>query len=74
LAEVVTPWREATLKAWVTPTPPGVTDVTFAIEFPATTLMSMSNVTGMEYTARKAAITQSIAIQLTMPGRKTSRK
>src|SRR5204862_1718182 len=29
-----TPFSDATLKAWLTPTPPGVTEVTFAIELP----------------------------------------
>src|SRR5262249_26913848 len=50
---------------------PGVTEVTFAIEFPATTRMSVSNVTGIAYAARKAPITQSIAIQLITPGTNT---
>ena len=46
-AVVVTPLSEATLNACVTPTPPGVTEVTFAIEFPATTCIRVSNVTGI---------------------------
>src|SRR5262249_59733582 len=67
----VTPWSEATLKACVTPAPPGVTEVTFAIEFPATTRINVSNVTGIVYAARNAAITHSIATQLITPGTNT---
>ena len=43
----MTPLSEATLNAWFTPAPPGVTDVTFAIELPPLIFISVSNETGM---------------------------
>ena len=41
------PFNDATLNAWLTPAPPGVTEVTFAIELPPLIRMSVSKVTGM---------------------------
>ena len=52
----------AELTAWLTPAPPGVTDTTFASEFPPATLMIVWNVTGIPYAARKTPITPSLQI------------
>ena len=41
------PLSDATLNAWVTPAPPGVTDVTLAIELPATIRITVWKLTGM---------------------------
>ena len=41
------PLSEATLNACVTPAPPGVTDVTFAIELPPQIRISVLKLTGM---------------------------
>src|SRR5438034_13681 len=68
------PLSDATLKAWVTPAPPGVTDVTLAIELPPLIRISVSNVTGIEYAARKTAITPRLATQATNSGKKTRPK
>ena len=42
-----TPLSEATFHAWVTPTPPGVKDVTLASELPPATCISVSKLTGI---------------------------
>src|SRR5262245_3706730 len=68
---LATPFNDATLNACVTPAPPGVTDVTFAIEFPPLIRISVSKVTGIEYAARKTAITPRLATQPINDGRKT---
>src|SRR5262249_17457573 len=73
-AELVTPFSDATLKAWLTPAPPGVTEVMFAIELPPAIRISVSNVTGMLYACRKTAITPRLATQAMNDGRKTRRK
>ena len=65
------PFSEATLNACVTPAPPGVTDVTFAIELPPQIRIRVLNVTGIEYAARKTAITPRLATQARNDGRKT---
>src|ERR1043166_5708621 len=67
----VTPLSEATLKAWFTPAPPGVTDVMFAIELPPQRCMSVSNVTGIEYADMKTAMTPRLATHERNEGRKT---
>ena len=51
------------LIAWLTPTPPGVTETTFASELPPTTDMIELNVTGIPYAARKMPTTASFAHQ-----------
>ena len=48
-AELVMPFSEATLKACVTPAPPGVTETVFAIEFPPQIRITVWNVIGMSY-------------------------
>ena len=74
VVESVTPFREATLKAWWTPTPPGVTETVLAIELPPTTDMIVWKVTGIEYAARKTAITPSFAHHEPNSGRKARKK
>ena len=46
-SEVATPLSEATLNAWFTPAPPGVAEVTLAIELPPAMRISVSKLTGM---------------------------
>ena len=58
----------------MTPAPPGVTDVTLAIELPAMIRMIVSNVTGIAYAERKMAITPMLAIHETASGVTTRRK
>src|SRR3954468_1506208 len=70
----VTSRSDATLKAWLTPAPPGVTEVTFAIEFPPTTCMTTWKLTGIPKAARKTAITPSFAHQPRNEGRNTQAK
>src|SRR5215475_1930614 len=65
------PFSDATLNAWLTPAPPGVTEVTLAIELPPQIRISVSKVTGMSYAARKTAITPRLAIQPSSEGVKT---
>src|SRR6476619_3017784 len=67
----VTPFNEATLNAWLTPAPPGVTEVTFAIELPPQRRISVWKLTGMSYAVRKTAITPRLAIQPSNDGVKT---
>ena len=55
---------EATFQACVTPTPPGVTEVTLASELPPATCISVSKLTGIPYALRNTAITPSPAHQL----------
>src|SRR5215471_20290614 len=69
-----TPLSEATFQAWVTPTPPGVNEVTLASELPPATCISVSKSTGIPYALRKTPITASPAHQLTKEGRKTRPK
>src|SRR6516165_10138170 len=66
-----TPLSEATFQACVTPTPPGVTEVTLASELPPATCISVSKLTGMLYALRKTAITARPAAQLMNEGRNT---
>src|SRR6476659_9973887 len=68
------PFNDATLNACVTPAPPGVTDVTFAIELPPQIRIRVLKVTGIEYAARKTAITPRLATQARNDGRKTRRR
>jgi hypothetical protein len=49
------------LKACVTPAPPGVTEVTFAIELPPQSRIKVSKDTGIPYALRKTAITPRLA-------------
>ena len=58
---VVTLESEMLLTACVMPTPPGVNDTVFARELPPTTDITVWNVTGIPYAARKIAITISFA-------------
>ena len=46
---------EATFQACVTPTPPGVTEVTLASELPPATCISVSKVTGIPYALQEDA-------------------
>jgi hypothetical protein len=47
VAGSVTPPRAATLVAWLTPTPPGVTETMLAIELPPMTDITVWNVTAI---------------------------
>ena len=47
-----TPLSDATFQACVTPTPPGVTEVTLASELPPATCISVSKLTGIPYAFR----------------------
>ena len=47
MAVSVTSLSEATLAAWLTPTPPGVTETVLAIELPPITDMIVWNVTAI---------------------------
>ena len=47
MAASVTLSSDATLAAWLTPTPPGVTDTVFAIEFPPATDITVWKLTVM---------------------------
>src|SRR5437762_4973455 len=67
----VTPLSEATLKACVTPAPPGVTDVTFAIELPPQIRIKVWKLTGMSYAERNTAITPRLATHARNEGTKT---
>src|SRR4051812_45305840 len=67
----VTPLSDATLNAWLTPAPPGVTDVTFAIELPPQIFISVSNDTGMSYAARNTDMTPRLATQASSDGTNT---
>src|SRR5262252_7513082 len=69
-----TPFSEATFQACVTPTPPGVTEVTLASELPPATCISVSKLTGIPYALRKTATTPSPAHQLRNEGRNTRPK
>src|SRR6185312_10938798 len=69
-----TPLSEATFQACVTPTPPGVNDVTFASELPPDTCISVSKLTGIPYALRNTPTTASPAHQATKDGRKTRPK
>ena len=71
---LATPFSDATLNACVTPAPPGVTDVTFAIEFPPQIRINVWKVTGIPYAARKTPITARLAIQPTSSGTKTRQR
>src|SRR5436305_75927 len=62
------PFSDATLNAWFTPAPPGVTEVTFAIELPPAIRISVLKLTGMSYAARKTDMTPRLAIQATSDG------
>ena len=46
-SEVATPFSEATLNAWFTPAPPGVAEVTLAIELPPAIRIRVWKLTGM---------------------------
>ena len=50
-----------TFAAWVTPTAPGVTEAMLAAELEPITLITESNVTGIEYAARNTQITPTLA-------------
>ncbi len=56
---------------WVTPTAPSATEVTLAAELGPMTLMIESNVTGIEWAARKIAITPIFAASLVVCGTST---
>src|SRR6266480_5692874 len=71
---LATPFSEATLNACVTPAPPGVTEVTFAIELPPAIRIMVWKLTGMSYAVRKTAITPRLAIQLSSDGTNTPAK
>src|SRR3954451_17088191 len=66
-----TPLSDATFQACVTPTPPGVNEVTLASELPPATCISVSKLTGIPYAFRNTPTTASPASQLTNEGRKT---
>src|SRR5262249_4476929 len=70
----VTLLSDATLNACCTPTPPGVNEVTFAIELPPVPDITVWKVTGMPYAARKTAVTPRPAAQPTSDGRNTRPK
>ena len=65
------PLSDTTLNACVTPAPPGVTAVMFAIELPATTRMIVWKLTGMLYAPRNTAMMPSPASQLIACGSTT---
>src|SRR5262249_47296875 len=69
-----TPWRAATFQACVTPTPPGVTEVTFPSELLPATRINVSKLTGIPYALRNTAITPRPAHQLMNDGRNTRPK
>ena len=74
LAGLVTCESEAVLTAWFTPMPPGVAETVFASELPPTIDITVWNVTGIAYAARKTAITPSFASQAPIDGSSTFRQ
>src|SRR5215218_10417751 len=71
VAASVTPASAATFVAWLTPTPPGVTETVLAIEFPPITAITVWNVTAIPYPDRNTAITPSLASQAPNDGSTT---
>src|SRR3954449_1357481 len=71
VAASVTLLRAATLVAWLTPTPPGVTETVLAIELPPITAITAWKVTVIPYPERHTAITPSLASQAPSDGSAT---
>ena len=60
------------LNAWLTPTPPGVSESRFASWFDPSTLMTEPKLTGIPYAARKTMITPTLATYPPICGSSTS--